>query len=93
MKVKNWNLSSKHPVKKHKKSIALNMEQFQKYLPIIFAASFILLVSCTKRTQAEKTNFIIFFTDDLGYNDVGCFGSTSIETPHLDEMAKQGMKF
>jgi arylsulfatase A-like enzyme len=40
-----------------------------------------------------KPNFVIIFTDDQGYQDVGCFGSPDIRTPRLDEMAKQGMKF
>ena len=41
----------------------------------------------------KKPNFIIFFTDDQGYNDVGCFGSPFIRTPHFDTMAAEGMKF
>ncbi|MEO1992947.1 MAG: sulfatase [Pirellulales bacterium] len=40
-----------------------------------------------------KPNFVIIFTDDQGYEDVGCFGSPDIQTPRLDAMAKQGMKF
>jgi len=40
-----------------------------------------------------KPNFVIIFTDDQGYQDVGCFGSPDIRTPRLDAMAKQGMKF
>lgn len=38
-------------------------------------------------------NFIIILTDDLGYGDLGCYGSKRIRTPHLDRMAKQGMRF
>jgi arylsulfatase len=43
--------------------------------------------------SAKKPNLIIFFTDDQGYNDVGCFGSPFIRTPNFDRMAKEGMKF
>jgi len=43
--------------------------------------------------QVKKTNFIIFLTDDQGYNDVGVFGSANIKTPNLDQMAKGGIKF
>jgi arylsulfatase A-like enzyme len=38
-------------------------------------------------------NFIIIFTDDQGYQDLGCFGSPDIRTPHVDGMAREGMKF
>ena len=42
---------------------------------------------------AEKPNVIIIFADDQGYGDLGCFGSTTIKTPHIDQMAKEGRKF
>ena len=43
--------------------------------------------------STDKPNFIIIFTDDQGYQDVGCFGSPNINTPNLDRMAADGMKF
>ncbi|MGI9473991.1 MAG: sulfatase family protein [Rubripirellula sp.] len=50
-----------------------------------------------QRLQAQDVqqppNFVVIFTDDQGYADVGCFGSTDIRTPRLDQMANQGMKF
>lgn len=43
---------------------------------------------------AEKLpNFIIIFTDDLGYGDLGCYGNPTIRTPNLDRMAGEGLKF
>ena len=39
-----------------------------------------------------KPNLIVIFIDDMGYGDIGPFGSTKNETPHLDRMAKEGMK-
>jgi arylsulfatase A len=43
--------------------------------------------------SARPPNFVIVFTDDQGYQDVGCFGSPDIQTPHLDRMAREGMRF
>ena len=42
---------------------------------------------------AQKPNFVIIFTDDQGYQDLGCFGSPDIATPNLDRMAREGMRF
>lgn len=41
---------------------------------------------------ASKPNFIIIFADDLGYGDIGPFGSKVNRTPNLDRMAREGMK-
>ena len=39
----------------------------------------------------RKPNLIFILADDLGYGDLGCFGSKLIQTPHLDRMAEEGM--
>jgi arylsulfatase len=41
---------------------------------------------------AKKPNFVIVFTDDLGYGDLSCYGSKTIHTPRLDQMAREGLK-
>ncbi len=42
---------------------------------------------------STRPNFVIIFTDDLGYADVGCFGGKGIRTPNLDKLAREGMRF
>ncbi|QIF01217.1 sulfatase [Roseimicrobium sp. ORNL1] len=42
---------------------------------------------------AAPPNIIFIMADDLGWRDVGCYGNTFVETPHLDRLAKEGMRF
>jgi arylsulfatase A len=50
-------------------------------------------VAASVRGSVEKPNFIIILTDDQGYQDLGCFGSPNIKTPHIDRMAAEGIRF
>ena len=45
------------------------------------------------RDVTDRPNFVVVFTDDQGYQDLGCFGSPDIQTPHLDGLARQGARF
>lgn len=42
---------------------------------------------------ASNPNVIIIYADDLGFGDLGCYGATNLPTPHLDRLAKEGLKF
>ncbi len=42
---------------------------------------------------AERPNIIFLLTDDLGYSDVGCYGATNVNTPHIDQLATAGFRF
>ncbi len=43
--------------------------------------------------QAKSPNIVFFLVDDLGWSDVGCFGSDFYETPNIDQLAQDGVKF
>ena len=53
----------------------------------------LLALPVTLFAEKTKPNFIVIFTDDQGYHDLGCFGSKKIKTPNIDRMAAEGMKF
>ncbi|MHC4403528.1 MAG: sulfatase family protein [Planctomycetota bacterium] len=60
---------------------------------IALAAAAAVILRAPAGLADERPNFVLIFTDDQGYQDLGCFGSPDIRTPNLDRMAEEGMKF
>ncbi len=53
-----------------------------------------LITLCVGVAQADQEpNIIVIMADDLGYGDISCYGATKVKTPHIDRLAKEGMKF
>ena len=67
------------------------MRRTAAFLAILFC-----LCTCTtppaEQAAERPPNFVLIFIDDMGYGDIGPFGSTVHRTPHLDRMAAEGMK-
>ncbi len=60
----------------------------------IFTALFFLLVGLSIQVTGEdRPNIVFIFVDDQGYYDLGCYGATEFETPRIDAMAKEGIRF
>jgi len=61
----------------------------------LFTSMFFLINSCTNsKKEAEtkqKPNVLIILTDDLGYGDISCYGQQNYETPHIDNLAENGV--
>ena len=49
--------------------------------------------SNTEDVNRKRPNIIFIMCDDMGYGDLGCYGQQHIETPNLDRMAQEGMRF
>jgi arylsulfatase len=54
--------------------------------------SFALIASSLQAAEQSKPNIIFILVDDMGYSDLGCYGS-EVQTPNLDQLAEQGMRF
>ncbi len=78
--------------------IRLDRREFLKAIGIGAAAVTFGGCAAVEKTRAcrpsrEPPNVVIIFTDDQGYADVGCYGAEGFQTPNLDRMAAEGMRF
>ena len=51
------------------------------------------ILAITNSLQAERPNIIFILADDLGWSELGCYGNRFNETPHIDRLAKRGIRY
>ncbi len=67
------------------------MKLMYRYL---YSFLIILLFSCEiRKTEEKPLNFVFILVDDLGWADLSCYGRTEWETPSIDKLASEGMRF
>lgn len=59
---------------------------------LVLLALLVLPPAAPAQESGRPPNFVILFADDLGYGDLGCYGHPTIRTPHLDRMAREGLR-
>ena len=61
----------------------------------LLKTSFLIFLSLTlaSASKGQKPNIIFILADDLGWAELGCYGNSFNETPHLDQMSKEGLRF
>ncbi len=59
---------------------------------IAFIILWLTAIGCTNET-IQKPNFLVILIDDLGSQDLGCYGQQYIETPNIDQLAEEGMRW
>ena len=61
-------------------------------LPRLVVVFVCLLVSATLKADSDRPNIVLLLADDLGFADLSSFGSPAVQTPHLDQLAAEGLR-
>ncbi|MSU36599.1 MAG: hypothetical protein EXS36_16165 [Pedosphaera sp.] len=64
-----------------------------KRILTITALLLALLAALRAADLPTKPNIVFIMADDLGYGDLSCYGAKDIQTPHIDRLAREGMRF
>jgi arylsulfatase A-like enzyme len=53
----------------------------------------LLMIVTSPASAADKPNIVLIYADDVGYGDTGCYGATAVQTPNIDRLAREGLRF
>lgn len=64
-----------------------------RWLFVVIIAAVLPGAASRNPSFAARPNFVIILADDMGYADLSCYGNDRYQTPHLDQLAREGLKF
>ena len=77
----------------------MDREKFTKGISFFLFGICLLIVSIEpavadiSQSEERPPNIVFVLADDLGWSELGCYGNTFNETPHLDRLSREGMRF
>ena len=75
--------------------IAFERKRITAFVAVFALAVFVSFasISAAETMKPAKPNIVFILADDLGYGDLSCYGQKKFETPNIDRLAKEGMRF
>src|SRR5210317_1386777 len=74
--------------------IPVRMKLFSTRIIIVSLLFSLCLLNCKQQNKKDSApNIIYIMADDLGYGHLGCYGQEIIQTPNIDKLAAEGMRF
>lgn len=83
----------KTPKTLHRIFHIMRLQHIFRTFGFLFLQLIFLTILCSRSHATEQPNLIVIMTDDMGYGDAGCYGGTLYPTPHINRLAKEGMRF
>ena len=78
-------------------SVRVKLYDFYDVVRCLFVIATVFMVSIANAADAprvaKKMNVVLVLADDFGWTDLACYGSKLYETPNIDKLAQDGMKF
>ncbi|MDH3583674.1 MAG: sulfatase-like hydrolase/transferase [Phycisphaerae bacterium] len=65
------------------------------FIPFLIGATVLVVMAAApcRAADGDRPNIVIILADDMGYGDASCYGGSSFQTPHIDRLADEGMRF
>mgnify|MGYP006283604497 CR=1 FL=1 len=70
----------------------MNRRHFLRTVSAVAAGASLASISCAS-SKKQQPNIVLIYADDLGYGDVSCYGAHRVQTPNIDRLAKEGIRF